>query len=99
VQVDPIKPKLKPPGTTPLKLQYDEPLSSFAFEFNLRRCTKAKKAKEKERAREKREAEAAERVARVKAEAAAEEAVGRCRLTLSKPELKARLVSALETKM
>ena len=25
--------------------------------------------------------------------------VGRCRLTVSKPELKARLVSALETKM
>ena len=25
--------------------------------------------------------------------------VGRCRLTISKPELKARLVSALETKM
>jgi hypothetical protein len=39
VQVDPIKPKLKPPGTKRLKLNCDEPLSSFAFKFNLRRYT------------------------------------------------------------
>jgi len=39
VQVDPIKPTLKPPGTKRLKLKYDELLSSFAFNFNLRRCT------------------------------------------------------------
>jgi hypothetical protein len=39
VQVDPIKPKLKPPGTKRLKLQYDEPLSKYAFKFNLRRYT------------------------------------------------------------
>jgi hypothetical protein len=37
VQVDPIKPKLKPPGTKRLKHKHDEPLSSFAFKFNLRR--------------------------------------------------------------
>ena len=37
MQVDPIKPTLKAPGTKRLKLQYDEPLSSFAFKFNLRR--------------------------------------------------------------
>jgi len=37
VQVDPIKPKLKPPGCQRLKLSYDEPLSKFAFKFNLRR--------------------------------------------------------------
>jgi hypothetical protein len=37
VQVDPIKPKLKAPGTKRLKLEYDELLSSFAFKFNLRR--------------------------------------------------------------
>jgi len=37
VQVDPIKPKLKPPGTKRLKLKYDELLSTFAFKFNLRR--------------------------------------------------------------
>ena len=36
VQVDPIKPTLKAPGTTRLKLQYDGPLSKFAFKFNLR---------------------------------------------------------------
>ena len=37
MQVDPIRPKLKAPGTKPLKLQYDEPLSTFAFKFKLRR--------------------------------------------------------------
>jgi hypothetical protein len=40
MQVDPIKPKLKPPGTKRLKLNYDEPLSTFAFDFKLRRYTK-----------------------------------------------------------
>ena len=39
VKVDPIKPTLKAPGTNPLKLQYDEPLSNFAFKFNLHRYT------------------------------------------------------------
>jgi hypothetical protein len=39
VQVDPIKPTLKAPATKRLKLKYDKPLSSFAFNFNLRRCT------------------------------------------------------------
>jgi hypothetical protein len=37
VQVDPIKPTLKAPGTKRLNLQYDELLSIFAFKFNLRR--------------------------------------------------------------
>jgi len=37
VQVDPIKPTLKPTGTKRLKLKWDEVLSSFAFKFNLRR--------------------------------------------------------------
>jgi len=40
VQVDPIKPTLKAPGTKRLKPQYDELLSSFAFKFNLRRFNK-----------------------------------------------------------
>jgi hypothetical protein len=40
VQVDPIKPKLKAPGTKRLKLTYDQLLSSFAFKFNLRRYNK-----------------------------------------------------------
>jgi hypothetical protein len=37
VQVDPVKPMLKAPGCTRLTLYYDEPLSNFAFGFNLRR--------------------------------------------------------------
>ena len=37
MQVDPIKPKLKAPGTKRLQLKCDEPLSSSAFKFNLRR--------------------------------------------------------------
>jgi len=39
VQVDPIKPTLKAPGTKRLKVKYDKPLSKFAFKFNLRRYT------------------------------------------------------------
>jgi hypothetical protein len=37
VQLDPIKPNLKPPGTKRLKLNHMNLLSSFAFNFNLRR--------------------------------------------------------------
>ena len=37
MQVDPIKPTLKALGIKPLKLKYDELLSSFAFKCNLRR--------------------------------------------------------------
>jgi len=37
VQVDPIKPKLEPPGTKRLKLKCDILLSTSAFKFNLRR--------------------------------------------------------------
>ena len=39
VQVEPIKPTLKAPGTKRLKPKCDEPLSNFAFNFNLRRYT------------------------------------------------------------
>jgi hypothetical protein len=39
VQVDPIKPKFKPPGTERLKLGYDKPLPNVAFSFNLRLYT------------------------------------------------------------
>ena len=39
VQVDPMKHMLKPPKTKRLKLKYDELLSNFAFNFNLRRYT------------------------------------------------------------
>ena len=37
VQVDPMRPKLKPPGIKRLKLGYDGLLSNFGFKFNLRR--------------------------------------------------------------
>ena len=37
MQVDPIKPKLKPPGSNRLKLKCKMLLSSSAFNFNLRR--------------------------------------------------------------
>jgi len=40
VQVDPMKPVLKAPGTKRLKLECDEPLSNLAFDFNLRRYIK-----------------------------------------------------------
>jgi hypothetical protein len=39
VQVDPIKPKLKPPGTKLLKPKCDILLSISAFKFSLRRYT------------------------------------------------------------
>jgi len=39
VQVDPIKPTLKAPGTKRLKPYYDEPPSDFDFKFKLRRYT------------------------------------------------------------
>ena len=37
MQVDPIKPTLKSPGTMCLKLKHGKLLSSFAFNVNLRR--------------------------------------------------------------
>ena len=37
VQVRPIKPMMKAPGTMLLTLECDEQLSNFAFKFNLRR--------------------------------------------------------------
>ena len=41
VQVDPIKPMLKAPGTKGLILTCDDLLSNFAFHFNLRRYSAA----------------------------------------------------------
>jgi hypothetical protein len=58
-----------------LKLKCDEPLSSIAFKFNLRRYVEGKACN------------------------ALLLKVGRCRLPVSKPVLKAPLVSALETQM
>jgi len=37
VQVDPIKPTLKAPGSERLKLEHEKLLFNFAFNFNLRR--------------------------------------------------------------
>jgi hypothetical protein len=37
VQVDPIRPALKSPGSERLKLKSEELLSNFGFKFNLRR--------------------------------------------------------------
>jgi hypothetical protein len=39
VQIAPIKPTLKAPGYERLKLEHDNLLSRFAFNFNLRRYT------------------------------------------------------------
>jgi len=36
VQLDPIQPTLKAPGTNLLTLEFDEPLSNFALNFNFR---------------------------------------------------------------
>ena len=40
MQVDPIKPTLKPPGTKRLKLKCDSMVSTSAFDFNLRHYIK-----------------------------------------------------------
>jgi hypothetical protein len=37
VQVDTLKPRLQAPGSNRLKVKYDKPLSSFAFNLKLRR--------------------------------------------------------------
>jgi len=50
VQVDPIKTTLTAPGTERLKLECDEPLSNFAFNFNLRRYNKVLTDKQRRRA-------------------------------------------------
>jgi len=41
VQVDPMKPKFKPPGTRRLKLKFDTLLSTSGLKFNLRRYIEA----------------------------------------------------------
>jgi len=69
VQVDPIKPAYKAPGIKLLTLKYDNPLSSSAFEFNLRRYIQATAIGALQRA--------GQYVLSLK--------VGRCRLTLSNP--------------
>ena len=46
VHVDPIKPMLKLPGTRPLKLISDIPLSTFGFIFNLHHYIKGRERRE-----------------------------------------------------
>ena len=52
MEVSPIKPILKPPGTKRLKLKCYEPLSNFAFNFNLRRYSQVDKRQTAYRKRE-----------------------------------------------
>ena len=86
MQVDPVTPKLTPPGTKRLKLRCDILVSTSAFKFDVRRYMKAAAA-----------ATAADlRSAELRSAPLAQPAVGRCRLTVSKPVLKAPTVSALE---
>ena len=71
MQVDSIKPTVKAPGTKRLKLNCDAPLSNVAFNFELRRYTKAGLASAV--------------LAGLEAGADVQALVGRCRLTLSNP--------------
>jgi hypothetical protein len=50
VQVDSIKSKLKLPGTKRLKLEYDIPLSDFAFNFYLHHYSEAAAERRRRRA-------------------------------------------------
>jgi len=71
VQLDPIRPVLKAPGTKRLKPKFDQLhsiLPHFAFNFSLRRYSKAEKNKRNQERAEKIE------IRRIE--------VGRCRLTL-----------------
>jgi hypothetical protein len=79
VQVDPIKPTLKPPGTKRLSLKCAELLSISAFEFNLRRYTTVVPSEPPDM----RAAAFAAATAAVTATGTA--TVGRCRLTLLNP--------------
>ena len=107
MQVDPIKPKLTLPGTKRLKLKCDVPLSKFAFNFNLRRYNEEIVRVETENAslRERLdEAAAAAEDGRAPGPAsyAGDDGAGKGRavqIDLIKPELKPRLVAALETKL
>jgi len=51
VQAEPMKSKLKAPGTERLKLKHDNLLSRFAFNFNLRRYNTAARRRLPRRAR------------------------------------------------
>jgi hypothetical protein len=98
-----------------LKVKCDEPLSKFAFNFNLRRYNlddatvphfcQLVHPKLLYQLNLTGQAALIEGLKEIKMQEedlsflSEEYKVGRCRLTVSNPELKARLVSALETKM
>ena len=103
MQVDPIKPTLEEPGTMRLNLNHGKLLSNFAFKSNLRHYSVVRPyafdfvchVKQRMAGRTVVDMFAHEFPARP----LAYYQVGRCRLTVSTPVLKARLVSALEAKM
>jgi hypothetical protein len=109
VQIDPLKPVLKAFGTKRLKLQHDEPVSNFAFNFNLRRYTEGLlvfslqwivgRGGETSLAIASLSSNGEEAGAFVAAADPALLTVGRCRLTVSTPMVKAPMVSALEAPM
>ena len=79
-----MKPKLKPPGTKRLKLEYDGLLSNFAFKFNLRRYTMAELRGRMEAA-ERDAADSGAQVMRVEGAAAAAAAGARVSFSISFP--------------
>ena len=80
VQVDPMNPKLKAPGSKPLILKYDGPLSNRAFNFSLRRYNMVYSAL----------LDPIQLAASASSSIPCEwRLVRRCRLTLSKPTLNA----------
>jgi hypothetical protein len=87
-RLNPVEARVETNCIQRLQLKYNEPLSNFAFNFHLRRYIKGMAELGATRAALYRE--------HVRTKSAW---VGRCRLTVSKPELKARLVSVLETKL
>jgi len=91
-QVHSIKPKLKPPETELLTLKYREPLSTFAFNFILRRYTKRNVNPD---------INTVQFAKNLPGMSGADIAnicneVGCCRLPVSKPVLKVPMVSALK---
>jgi hypothetical protein len=101
-----MKTVLKPPGCILSKPGYDGPVSSFAFNFNLRRYIEANKLAEARNTQLRAEISAAADAAVAGNSAAHREAkdradneVGRCRLTVSNLMLKAHMVSALKSRM
>ena len=85
-----MQPMLKAPEIKRLKLEYDKLLSSFAFNFNLRRFMEDKNRTEFsviDGVRYFHTGDIGAFTAKVR----------RCRLTVSKPVLTAPMVSALET--